>query len=625
MRHSWTQPSLSRDFALLATAVLFLLCLVSAWVTYATYAQYGARIASDLDKQSIRIEYALGDEMENASYLLTALGRDIVLDPDRNLTALAQILKSFDSRESTYTLFSWVTPKHYLVISSSKGVLDSPIDVSDRDYIKKMTEPWKMVIGQPVRGRASEHWVIPLAMGLTDNTGKFIGTLLISIDIRALVDHIGALVRHDGISFSIVNRSAALEPLLAGDSAFISHYFPANILPGVNLAQHPSGLIAQGSLFLGTGNYACWRALQKYPYVVLLGYDTRFSDKMVRGMLWSRLEELLLISGFLVLVLWVIRARLIKPVQDMTMAAAAVARGEACASPSGGGPVEIEALATQIYRISEYINESKRVHDELHNKIFTLGKARARAELDKRGKSEFVVWICQELQTPLTHLVGFAQVMKDQLYGPIENRKYRQYASDIHGTGAAMLETLHELMTLAKAETDTLRLVEKPVELAGVINKALRFTADKLEAGKLNVKVKFPDPAPRLVADEFRLQQIIVNLLLYALGQARPESTLLLEARVVNENRDKTFFAVIITPGDAPLSPEEMTAIAERAMFSPHPSPRHADETEADLSLELAKALTALHRGVIDIVRLADGQLAIAVLFAGNRIRFVDG
>lgn len=624
MKHSWTQPSLSRDFALLAAAVLFLLCVASACVIYATYNQYAQHIEGDLDKQSLRIESALDEEMENANYLLTSLGRQIVLKPNLDMTSLAQILQSFNGHSSDYALFSWITPKHSLAISSSRGVLDPPVSVADRDYVKNMVEPWKMVIGHPVEGRVSEHWVIPLAMGLTDNTGKFIGTIMISLDIHTMVSHIGGLVHRDAISFAVVNRNAALEPLLTSDSPFINHYFPNNPLQRINLNQRPSGLIAHGSLFFGNGNYAYYRALQHYPYVILLGYDTSVSDREIRSMLWSHLEELLLISLFLMLVLWVIRARLIKPVQDMTMAAAAVARGEACPAPARGGPVEIEALGAQLYRIGEYIGESKRLQDELHNKIFTLKKARQRAEMDKRAKSEFVAWVCQELQMPMTHLTGFAQVMKDQLYGPIENRKYRQYAADIHTAGSAMLETLHELMTLAKAETDTIRLLEKPVELGDVFNKALRFTADKLEAGKLNVKMKLPDPAPRLMADEFRLQQILINLLMYALAHARPEGTLLLEARVVNENRDKTFFAIIIAPGDKPLPAEELTVIAERAMFSAHPAPLHNSGVEADLSLELAKALVALHRGAMDVIQMSDGQIAIAVLFTGNRIRFVD-
>ena len=383
MRSTWAQPSLSRDFALLSAAILFVLTVISAIVTFTTFNSHSDRITSDMDKESLRVEHALSAEMESASYVLTSLGKQIVLDPDRNLTRLAQILKSFDSKDYIYSILSWVSPEQQLIVSSNKGVLEKPVDISDRDYVKKsFADPWKMAIGRPIEGRVSGRWVIPVSMGITDYTGKFIGTIMISIDINMLTDRVSGLVKRDGLSFAIVSRTLIPLAQVSDDKDFVNHNFPIQKLVNIDFAKNPSGLMSQVSMFWNSGNYSYYRASQTYPYIVLLGYDTRYSDETLRSLLLWRLLQAVAMAIFFVAFLWIVRMRMIKPVIEMTNIAGAVGRGEACAIMPRGGPVEIEGLAIQIRKISEYIEESKRIQDELRNKMFMLKKAKEKAEID---------------------------------------------------------------------------------------------------------------------------------------------------------------------------------------------------------------------------------------------------
>ncbi len=77
MRGYWAQPSLSRDFALLAAAIVVVLFTISAWVSYTTYTRHTEEIASELEKEAARVERTLGAEMESANYMLTALVKQI--------------------------------------------------------------------------------------------------------------------------------------------------------------------------------------------------------------------------------------------------------------------------------------------------------------------------------------------------------------------------------------------------------------------------------------------------------------------------------------------------------------------------------------------------------------------
>lgn len=627
MRSSWAQPSLSRDFALLAAAILFVLSLISVWITYITYDRHAAHIAADLEQEAVRIERTLAIEIENADFMLSALGTQIVITEDRDLTKLAQKLKSFDRRGYIYSILSWITPDMNLVVSSNKGVLGKPVDISDRDYVRKaMAEPWKLHIGKPIEGRVSEQWVIPVSMGLTDATGRFIGTVMLSIDIHQLTERLKRLMRRDGISFAIVSKSLIPLTQVAEEKDFIGTHFLAHKLTGNGIDGKPSGLIKEGSLFWGTGSYSFYRVSPDYPYIILLSYDTHYSDETLRRQLWSRLVQIAGIALFFVLFLWMIRARMVHPVIHITQAAASVAKGEPPPRLPAGGPVEIENLAAQIYRIDDYIQETKRIEDELRNKLFLLKKNKEQAEMDKRGKSEFLAYVCQEMREPLSNVIGLAQLMKDQLYGPIENRKYREYIGDIYQSSNALLARLHDLLTLAKIETGYIELSEKPVDLPQAIQKALEFVSDRM-LGQSGARITLAEPLPRLIADEFRLQQILTNLMLHALDHMPPEGMLSIDVKMIGENRERLILAIVLgTHKEQSYSAEELLALAA-GLASPSPAPlRPTGEMneKVDLNLELARTLVALHHGLLDVSTSPDG-VQIVVIFDASRIRFIDG
>ncbi len=633
MRGYWGQPSLFRDFALLSAAVIFILILLTSVVAYTTYNRFSERIVTDLEKESLRIEHMLASEMQNANYMLTALGRQVVVDSDRDLTRLARVLKSFDSSGYIYSIFSWVSVDRTVVVSSNKGVLDKPVDISDRDYVKKsMTETWKMHIGRPIEGRVSGRWVLPVAMGITDYTGKFIGTIMISIDINTLTEKLSSLMKRDGLSFAIMSKSLLTLTQVSEDKDFVNNNFPDQRLNNANFAKNPSGVVSQGSLLFGDSNYSYYRVSSDYPYVILLSYDSHYGNETLRGILWSRLLQLLMIASFLLMFLWVMRTRMIKPVLKLSELTSSVARGDTGAQALTKGPEEIQELSRQIRRVGDYIDESRRIESELYNKLFTLKSGKESAEIAMRGKTEFLAYSCQEMISPLNNVVGFAQVMSDQLYGPIENRKYRQYVSDIYQIGSTLLARLQDLLTFARVETGYIELNEKTLDVTTCIHKSLQFVADRMQADKLSPKLKLQDPLPRLIADEMRLQQMVTNALLYVIQHTLPSGTLAVHALIVHENKDRQFFAIVIRGDETPLpASSELAVQAEQCLkLAQQPAQQNTGPDAAiqsenrHLSLELARSLITLHGGCLCHEQNAQGIATVSLYFPGNRIRFGD-
>jgi signal transduction histidine kinase len=634
MKKTWAQPSLSRDFALLSAAILFILFLISVWITYVTYTKQTETIVYDLEKEAVRIENLLEAEIERANYLLNAMGQQIALGGGQDLVSIARMLKAFDNTGNIYSIFSWIGTDQKILVSSNRGVMDKPIDMSDRDYVAKaLNEPWQMQIGRPIQGRLSDRWVIPVALGISDNTGKTLGIIMLSLDINTLTEQISQLVRRQGISFAIISKTLIPLTQVSNDKDFVTNNFPTRKLMDVDFSKASRGLIAKGDLFWGTGNYSYYQVSADYPYVVLLGYDAHYSDQEVRMILWSRLMEILTVAVFLVMLLWIVRVRIIRPVLGMTELLSEVSKGNPHGIIPDSGAIEIISLSKQINRIGEYVAENKRIENELRHKMFTLKQAKEASEMQMRSKSEHIAYICQELRVPLNNIIGFAQALKDQLYGPLENRKYRQYAADIYSFGNAVLSSLLDVMTMNKSETHYIALADKSLVIADCLHKALRFVADRMQSLGITAKVRVAETMPRLIADDFRLQQILTNILLVAVERMPAVGQVAVEADTLGEHREKAVAIITVTSQASPsYSPAELARLVERMAAGPAESQYgsgHGDTWQSheiqDIRLDLARTLVKLHGGIMDMQVSDTGQVTIVVLFPAGRLNYSGG
>jgi signal transduction histidine kinase len=381
----------------------------------------------------------------------------------------------------------------------------------------------------------------------------------------------------------------------------------------------------------GTGIYAYYSVSENFPYIVLMGYDTNFSDETVRSMLWSRLLQILVIAIFFVFLLWIIRVRVINPVLDMTASIASIARGDRLMPLPKDGSVEIEGMVSQVKQVSRYIDEIKRIENELRNKMFLLKKSKENAELNMRSKSEFLAYIAQEMRMPINNIIGFSQVLKDQVYGAIENKKYRQYSNDIFIISNQLIGKIQDILLHSKTESGYIDLQEKPLDVTSVVNASMRQVTDKLYINKISIKVNLHDSLPRLLADEFRLQQIIINLLLIASDDVAADGFITLDANIIGEHRDRQFLALTIGNSNvAVLSPDRLLALASR-LFISMSMPRNGNgnvnvsENESkDLRLELARALVNLHGGTLYAESVSGENQSYVIFFPASRLVFDD-
>ena len=89
------------------------------------------------------------------------------------------------------------------------------------------------------------------------------------------------------------------------------------------------------------------------------------------------------------------------------------------------------------------------------------------------AEAEFLHNMGHELRTPLNSVIGFSEILKDELFGPIGNEQYRQYLLVIHGCGIHLSQVINEILYVSKIEAGVCDLDEESIDIGALIADAV--------------------------------------------------------------------------------------------------------------------------------------------------------
>ncbi len=144
-------------------------------------------------------------------------------------------------------------------------------------------------------------------------------------------------------------------------------------------------------------------------------------------------------------------------------------------------------------------------------------EARRRAEESSLAKSRFLATMSHELRTPLNAIIGFSEMMRNEIFGKIENEHYKGYVKDIHNSGNHLLNVINEILDLSRIEAGRFDLHEEAVFLDEIVGECMNLLKLRATNKSIDLIAQFHADLPPLWADERSVRQIALNLLTNAI------------------------------------------------------------------------------------------------------------
>ena len=245
-----------------------------------------------------------------------------------------------------------------------------------------------------------------------------------------------------------------------------------------------------------------------------------------------------------------------------------------------------------------------------------LRRAKKAAEPASRAKSSFVATLSHQLRTPLSAIIGCAEIIAREVFGPLENERYRACVSDIHRSSLRLLQIVNEVFELSKAEAGKLELDETIFDLGETIRVVHRLLGARFCAAGLTVALDLPADLPLLRGDERKTRQVLLNLVVNAVTFTPRGGHIAIAARFDPAEG----LVMTISDSGIGIAPDDLDRVLEP--FEQVPSACNRLQPGSGLGLPLVKAIIERHGGALGLTSDLGSGTRASVTFPPQRAVF---
>ena len=243
-----------------------------------------------------------------------------------------------------------------------------------------------------------------------------------------------------------------------------------------------------------------------------------------------------------------------------------------------------------------------------------LEEARSEAEAANRAKTEFLASMSHEFRTPLNAILGFSEIIRDEIVGGVHPPVYRDYGGYIHEAGGHLLSLINNVLDLSKMEAGRFELHLEAVSVTMVIAACRSMIYGSSEKAGVAVNIEVAPDVPKIMLDALRAKQILLNLLSNAVKFTPVGGTVTVRATRTSDG------GVVVSVADTGIGmrPEDIPIALTPFQQIDGVLTRRYQGT--GLGLSLAKRLTELHEGTLEIESALGAGTTVRVVFPGKLI-----
>ncbi len=229
-------------------------------------------------------------------------------------------------------------------------------------------------------------------------------------------------------------------------------------------------------------------------------------------------------------------------------------------------------------------------------------------EEGQRLRDDFVHHVSYELRSPLTNIIGYAELLGGESVGPL-NPKQREYSGHVLKSSAALLAIINDILDLATIDNDGMELALQDVDVEKTIASAVEGVQDRLSEADIKLNVVVPKDIGDFHADANRVRQVLFNLLSNAIGFSSPGQTVTLAAL---RRGDQMVFK--ITDQGRGIPADVIAHVFDRFQSQTVGS-RHRG---VGLGLSIVRSFVELHGGTVTVDSVAGEGTVVTCIFPAN-------
>ena len=247
-------------------------------------------------------------------------------------------------------------------------------------------------------------------------------------------------------------------------------------------------------------------------------------------------------------------------------------------------------------RLKSMVEELQRAQGQAEELAQKYADAKAKAERASQAKSTFLGQMSHELRTPLNHINGFGQMMAEEIYGPLGNDRYKEYAEDIVEAARHLEEMITDILDMSKVEAGKMRLSAALIDPVDAVDGAVKLARRRAADREISLSYDPDDDVPDIIGDHRAIKQMTFNLITNSIKFTDPGG----EIRVTVAQEGK-WVVIRVRDTGIGIAPEDLPRLAQpfEQVNSQESKDRNVKGT--GLGLALTKSFAELHGGHLAI------------------------
>jgi PAS domain S-box-containing protein len=256
-----------------------------------------------------------------------------------------------------------------------------------------------------------------------------------------------------------------------------------------------------------------------------------------------------------------------------------------------------QALIVESERMLREYSES--LEHRIQERTADLEKAKMAAEAASRVKSDFLANISHEFQTPLNSIIGFTKVLKDRLFGEL-NDKQEEFIRYISAAGETLSKLLTEIIDVSNLSSGRAKIELSQVSIIQVLSRTTTLLAGQIAAKNQLMKVEVAlDADVSIEADDEKIRHIFFHLLSNAVKYTPDGGNITVTAQRTLDYGGRDGVAVVVADTGIGIRNEDLPRLFQN--FGRLESAYSRETSGIGVGLALTKILVELHGGGIRV------------------------